>query len=47
MKMDAFDGLILQYPRNFKIANEINNMLKALKIQSQVRTDIVFHLNSL
>ena len=43
MKMEAFDGLILQYPRNFKIANQINNMLKALKIQSQVRTDIVFH----
>ena len=43
MKMDAFEGLILQYPRNFKIADQINNMLKALKIQSQVRTDIVFH----
>ena len=41
--MEAFDGLILQYPRNFEIAREINSLLKALKIQSQVRTDIVFH----
>ena len=40
--MDSSQSLLLQHPRDFKLAEKINNLLGKLKLQLQVRTDIIF-----